>query len=127
MSAGYLAKPLIEKLGYQSRENVWPLHAPAWFQQLLDTSSITTDVKTPADWVHVFCENEQQLAEFCQDFELAGIGKGLWVSWPKKASGVATDLTEQSFRDYILPLGWVDVKVAAIDDTWSGLKFLRRR
>jgi len=49
--------------------------------------------------------------------------KSLWLSWPKQASGVKTDVTEQTFRDVILPLGWVDVKVAAIDDTWSGLKF----
>ena len=51
----------------------------------------------------------------------------VWVAWPKKASGVATDLTEDTFRDLLLPTGWVDVKVCAIDDTWSGLKFVLRK
>lgn len=51
----------------------------------------------------------------------------LWVAWPKKSSGRATDLTENLIRDIGLPTGWVDVKVCAIDGTWSGLKFLRRR
>ena len=51
----------------------------------------------------------------------------VWVAWPKRSSGVATDLTEQTFRDLLLPTGWVDVKVAAIDDTWSGLKFVLRK
>jgi len=51
----------------------------------------------------------------------------IWVSWPKKASGVATDLTENVLRDTALPLGLVDIKVCAIDDTWSGLKFVIRR
>jgi hypothetical protein len=51
----------------------------------------------------------------------------VWVAWPKKASGVATDLTENVVREIGLPLGWVDVKVCAIDETWSGLKFYRRK
>jgi hypothetical protein len=51
----------------------------------------------------------------------------IWVAWPKKSSGVATDLTENEFRTLLLPSGWVDVKVCAIDDTWSGLKFVLRK
>ena len=54
-------------------------------------------------------------------------GGMIWVAWPKKASGVATDVTEDTVRDVALPLGIVDVKVCAIDATWSGLKLLRRR
>jgi hypothetical protein len=50
----------------------------------------------------------------------------LWVAWPKKASGVPTDLTENVLRDMLLPTGWVDTKVCAVDETWSGLKFLKR-
>jgi hypothetical protein len=64
---------------------------------------------------------------FLDSIDLGDIEKGLWVSWPKKSSGVKTDLTEQAFRDAILPLGWVDTKVVAIDQTWSALKFLRRK
>jgi hypothetical protein len=51
----------------------------------------------------------------------------IWVAWPKRASGVPTDLTEDAFRELLLPTGWVDVKVCAIDDTWSGLKFVLRK
>jgi len=51
----------------------------------------------------------------------------LWVSWPKKSSKLNIDLTEQDLRDAILPTGWVDVKVCAIDEDWSGLKFLKRK
>jgi hypothetical protein len=51
----------------------------------------------------------------------------VWVAWPKKASGVATDVTEDALRELLLPTGWVDVKVCAIDDTWSGLKFVLRK
>ena len=51
----------------------------------------------------------------------------VWVAWPKKASGVPTDITEDTFRELLLPTGWVDVKVCAIDDTWSGLKFVLRK
>ena len=54
-------------------------------------------------------------------------GGMIWVSWPKKSSPLYIDLTEQDFRDHILPLGWVDVKVCAVDDDWSGLKFLKRK
>ena len=54
-------------------------------------------------------------------------GGAIWVSWPKRASGVATDITEDRIRDVVLPLGLVDVKVCAVTDTWSGLKLLRRR
>ena len=67
------------------------------------------------------------LAGFLDNTELGEIEKSLWVSWPKKSSGAQTDLTEQDFRDAILPLGWVDTKVISIDDTWSALKFLRRK
>jgi hypothetical protein len=52
---------------------------------------------------------------------------GIWVAWPKKTSGVKTDLTEQTFRDLLLPTGWVDNKVCAIDQTWSGLRFVLRK
>lgn len=127
MSAGYSHKPLIDKLGYETRENICLIRPPAWFKAYLDSSSITTTVKPPFEWVHIFCENEQQLAEFCQNFDLGSITTGIWVSWPKKSSSIVSDLSEQSFRDYILPLGWVDVKVVALDETWSGLKFLRRK
>jgi hypothetical protein len=128
--SGYSPKTLVDKLGYIPRENIRLINAPAWFQDYLDSLAITPAVKGVADWGHVFCENQSDLVAFLAENDLESVTKGWWFSWPKKASGVATDLTEQSFRDTILPLAnesWVDIKVAAIDDTWSGLKFLRRK
>lgn len=127
MNAGYSGKPLVEKLGYQPRETVLLIKAPEWFRDHLDSLAITPSVKAPVDWGHVFCENQSDLDTFLSENDLESVTKGWWFSWPKKASGVSTDLTEQSFRDTILPFGWVDTKVAAVDDTWSGLKFLRRK
>ena len=68
-----------------------------------------------------------ELAEFLQEYDLRQIEKSLWVSWLKKASKQRTDLAENDIRAAILPLGWVDTKVASVDADWSGLKFLRRK
>ncbi len=83
---------------------------------------------TPVDVVHVFCRRRKEVAPLVER-ALRSIVEGgmIWVSWPKKSSPLYRDLTEQDFRDHILPLGWVDVKVCAVDADWSGLKFLRRR
>lgn len=83
--------------------------------------------RVPVDLVVWFTTSRQALAgNFGRIARLAGAG-GLWIAWPKKASGVPTDLTEDVLREVILPTGLVDVKVCAIDQTWSGLKFVRRR
>ena len=86
---------------------------------------VTPDL--PATHAHLFFASRRELQDFLNEYDINQVEKTVWFSWPKKASGVKTDLTEQSFRDAILPLGWVDTKVAAVDDTWSGLKFLRRK
>jgi len=67
---------------------------------------------------------EKQLKRLRKIIDDAGV---LWISWPKKSSGVATDITEDVIRDVCLPLGFVDVKVCAVDETWSGLKLMIRR
>src|SRR5206468_13099749 len=81
----------------------------------------------PLDFVQVFTKEKQELerrfAELARALAPAGM---LWISWPKKASGVATDLTEDVIRAIGLAHGLVDVKVAAVDEVWSGLKFVRR-
>ena len=70
-------------------------------------------------------------AELVRGFKREGprlVANGmLWVAWPKKASGVKTDMTEDVIREVVLPTGWVDVKVCAVDDVWSGLKIVRRK
>jgi hypothetical protein len=87
--------------------------------------TVAKRLKAPLDMVHLFAQQAEGLAgklRGCRDaIEPDGM---IWVSWPKKSSGVATDLTDVVVRDTALPLGLVDIKVCAIDEVWSGLKFV---
>ena len=126
--AGYSGKALIDKLGYKPGESVRLLNAPDWFADYVrENGVITVGPRAKADWCEAFFVRHEDATSFADRFVRAAPARGLWVNWPKKSSGVSTDLTEQSFRDLLLPLGWVDTKVCAVDETWSGLKFLRRR
>lgn len=124
---GYSGKPVITKLGYKAGEKVYVLGAPDEFVAHLIEHSITLVDSLPADWVHVFVSHQSELENILKSLDRDQIDKGLWVSWPKKSSKTPSDLTEQKLRDVILPLKWVDTKVAAIDETWSGLKFHRQK
>lgn len=126
-SLGYSGKPLIEKLGYLAGDSVFLFGAPDEFSDYLLSEGVIDTLSLPASWAHGFFKSQAEVMVFLDSITFDQIEKGFWVSWPKKASGIDTDLTEQTFRDMILPLGWVDTKVAAIDETWSGLKFLRRK
>lgn len=125
--AGYSGTPLLKKLGYQPGDSIYLQAAPVWFKKQLQDNGIKATIHLPADWVHAFFTWKLDLEMFLHKIDLHDIKKGLWVSWPKQAAKVETNLTEQAFRDHILPMDWVDIKVAAIDDTWSGLKFTRRK
>ncbi len=126
--AGYSATPLVKKLGIKAGARVQFLNAPA----AVDISELVAEAKTvrggEVDFALLFVTNvaelRKQLAPLLQRVATGGM---VWISWPKKASGVPTDLTEDMVRQHGLPLGWVDVKVCAIDATWSGLKFYRRK
>lgn len=130
--AGYSGTPLVRKLGIKPGEVVVAMNAPANYRQLLGDlppdAAITTRAETAPRFVHLFvtkrAELEKQLATLRGKIDDSGT---LWVSWPKKASGVANDVTEDTIRDLALPLGFVDVKVCAVDETWSGLKLMVRR
>jgi hypothetical protein len=125
--AGYSGKSLVDKLGYKPLDTVYIFKAPQDFKSYLKEEAVIATSGLPSLWAHGFFRSQAELHTFLDSINLDSIEKGLWMSWPKKSSGTKTDLTEQTFRDVILPTGWVDVKVAAIDDTWSGLKFLRRK
>ena len=93
--------------------------------ELPDDVAMKIRLKAPLDMVHLFATEAKGLAAKLRGYRAAIEPDGMiWVSWPKKASGVATDLTENVIRDTALPLGLVDIKVCAIDETWSGLKFV---
>ena len=127
MSIGYSDKSLIEKLGYKPGQEVLFYEAPTWFIDYVEQNGVVRGIGGTVDWAHGFFTRKDEIAIFDEFITAHDIKNGFWVSWPKKSSGVKTDITEQTFRDLILPLGWVDVKVAAIDDTWSGLLFYRRK
>ena len=128
--AGYSPKPLIEKLGIRQGSTICFVDAPEdYIAELgpLPISALIVPQGQPADFIHAFYTSHSKLVQDAPDLvrslKLKGI---LWVSWPKRASGVQTEVTEHSFRNIFIPLGLVDVKVAAVTNVWSGLKFVRR-
>jgi hypothetical protein len=123
----YSDAPLAKKLGFAPGTSVFVETTPDWYSDFADSNGLELSPDLPATHAHIFCGTRAELVSFLKENDLEDIEKSLWLSWPKKSSGVATDITEQTLRDLVLPLGWVDVKVVAIDDTWSGLKFLRRK
>lgn len=126
-NAGYSDKPLIEKLGYQPGERVLVVEGAASFMGYLQEQGVEVSETFPVDWLHAFFTNRTDLDRWARATDFSQVGHGVWVSWPKKSSHVETNLTEQSFRDTLLPLGLVDTKVCAIDEVWSGLKFVARK
>jgi hypothetical protein len=134
--AGYSGKSLADKLGIKPGSRIWALCPPPHYGELLDGellgplaagAAMVSDA-ADADLLHAFVANRRDLDQHAAFLTGAPrLGAALWISWPKKASSRFIDLTEGGVRDAILPTGWVDVKVCAIDADWSGLKFLRRR
>jgi len=128
--SGYSGTPLPKKLGIKPGFRVWFANAPAnvvaELRKALAECQISRD-RGDVDFALVFSESSRGLAaEFSKlAGHLAPAGM-LWASWPKKSSGVATDLSEDEVRKIGLAAGLVDVKVCAITDVWSGLKFVRR-
>lgn len=127
---GYSGKPLFQKLGLKPGMTCLSLRPPDHFEDLVSgADGVRFKLRTgPADIVIGFCRRRSELApNFARAVKAASDGAMIWMAWPKKSSPLYKDLTEQDLRDHILPSGWVDVKVCAIDQDWSGLKFLRRK
>jgi hypothetical protein len=127
--AGYSGKPVVEKLGIKPGFFIFTAGAPRAYEDIVGKLpagvTIAATLKAPLDMVHVFAMQASGLAARLRSARDAIAPDGLvWVSWPKKASGIVTDLTDVVVRHTALPLGLVDIKVCAIDDTWSGLKFV---
>ncbi|MEM7765738.1 MAG: DUF3052 domain-containing protein [Pseudomonadota bacterium] len=129
-TAGYSGKPLFQKLGIKPGMRCKPILAPEHYPALIagvEGATVSSRLRS-ADIVHLFCRTKSVL-ENQIDAALARVAPGgmLWISWPKKSSPLHKDLTEDDLRTIVLPHGWVDVKVCAVDNDWSGLKFLRRK
>ncbi|MCE9622557.1 MAG: DUF3052 domain-containing protein [Actinomycetia bacterium] len=131
MTAGYSGTPLPKKLGIVGDAVFTVLHAPPNFAETLGDYGEAVwqrSLLAPIDVVVAFfTERKALLAEWPKLTEAAQPAGGVWIAWPKKSSGVNTDITEDVLRAHLLPTGWVDNKVCAIDSTWSGLRFVLRK
>lgn len=132
MTAGYSGTPLAKKLGITSGSVLAVLGDPGNFGEMVAPLPREVTVRSTARGkanVAVFFTTERRDLER----RIATLGRlvhpdgALWVAWPKRASKVPSDVTEDVVRDVVLPLGMVDVKVAAVDETWSGLKVVWRK
>ena len=129
--AGYSGRPLADKLGIKPGTRIAILNAPRGYRATLGSLPPGVVVASAArgtfPFIHFFTRSrsllQTKLGMLLNALEPDG---ALWISWPKKASGVATDMTEDVVREIALPTGLVDVKVAAVDEVWSGLKLVRR-
>ena len=131
-AAGYSGTPLAKKLSLKDGMRVWQEGMPeSVIDEILGAGLQLQHLprpEAPIDGAHIFVTERAALeAKLHQLKPLLGPSGFIWVSWPKKASKVPTDITEDRIREVCLPMGLVDVKVCAIDETWSGLKLMQRR
>jgi hypothetical protein len=130
--AGYSGTPLVKKLGFKEGFRAGLVNPPKGFQKELaplpnEVSMSVGSLTKPLDLIILFADSQKMLKkEFPRSARKLIQNGMLWIAWPKKASGVATDLSDNIVRDIGLSAGLVDVKVCAINDVWSGLKFVYR-
>lgn len=127
-TAGYSGTPLWKKLGYREGLRVRLIDAPKHYFDLLSLPFEVKPGDDDAEMVHVFASERLALATHLSHLrEVCPPSTIVWVSWPKRISKVPTDITEDVIREVALPMGWVDVKVCAVDEIWSGLKLVVRK
>ena len=130
MAAGYSGTPLAKKLGIKEGSTVALLGAPVGLvvHGMPGGVTLRTSTRGTSDVIVTFhhwrAELDKRVPQLVKALDVNG---GLWIAWPKKASKVATDITEDTVREVFLPLGLVDNKVCAIDETWSGLRVVWRK
>ena len=130
--AGYSGTPLLQKLGIKPGHRISTVHEPPSFDQALGplpenasfVGSAAKEVDVIVAFQHKLSDFKKQLPLLQDRIKSDGM---IWVAWPKKASGVTTDVSEDAIRNFALKLGLVDIKVCAIDQTWSGLKLVIRK
>jgi hypothetical protein len=131
-SAGYSGTPLVKKLGIGANARVCTKNAPDKYVQLLEPlpSGVSFHAKPSesTDVVHVFVDRKRTLVKELNELrKILRSSAMIWISWPKKSSKVPTDITEDTIREVALPLGFVDIKVCAVTEVWSGLKLVVRK
>jgi len=130
--SGYSGTPLAKKLGVREGACVWPMAAPEHYLALLEPLPpgvrFVAKLGKGVDLAHLFCTQRAVLSDALDRCRRTlAPDATVWVSWPKKAAKVPTDITEDTIREVALPLGFVDVKVCAVDEVWSGLKLVVRK
>lgn len=131
MTVGYSGTPLLKKLGMKPHTKLFLLNIPANYYDLLGElpeGVVVNEHDAEIDFVHFFTKSADELKAILPQL-LNSIKRDgtIWVSWPKKASKVPTDVTEDTIREVALPIDLVDVKVCAVDEIWSGLKLYIRK
>jgi hypothetical protein len=132
MTAGYSGTPLARKLGIKPGSRLLAVNPPADYAALLDPLPENVIFARMGmdelDVVHLFTKTRSELIKLIDRYKTKIKQDGaIWVSWPKKASGIPSEITEHTVREVALPLGLVDIKVCAVDETWSGLKLVIRK
>ena len=130
--AGYSKTPLYKKLGIKDGVQAAVINLPTHYFDILGPDAPRPEWATALmpgqEFVHIFTKSREELSEFLQSARSTIHNDGMiWVSWPKKASKVPTDVTEDMIRELCLPMGLVDIKVCAVDEIWSGLKLVIRK
>lgn len=132
MSAGYSGTPLVKKLGIKPGFRLKTKNAPTNYLDLIspipEDVTVSARLKSSVDVWHLFTKSKSELKKHLpiaqSQIKVDGM---IWVSWPKKSSGVKSTVTESTIREVCLPIGLVDIKVCAVDETWSGLKLVIRK
>jgi Protein of unknown function (DUF3052) len=130
--AGYSGTPLAKKLGIKPGTLLRAVNAPADYGQLLaplpENVTLAQNDVNDLDVVHLFTKTRSELIKLIDRYKTRIKQNGaIWISWPKKSSGIASQITEDTVREIALPQGLVDIKVCAVDETWSGLKLVIRK
>lgn len=130
--AEYSGTPLVKKLGVKQSHKIYVKNSPCEYGELLngipEGVEIGKRLNPEVDMIHFFTKSkrelEREIKKYLSKLKQTGM---IWVSWPKKSSKIKTDISEDVIREIVLPLGLVDVKVCAVDETWSGLKLVIRK
>ena len=126
MTVGYSGTPLAQKLGIKPGSTLLLDGAPADYPS--KGATVARSISAKVDLVHIFTRSAEELNGKLRKLrEKIRDDAVVWVSWPKKSSKVPTDITEDTIRDIALPMGFVDIKVCAVDHVWSGLKLVIRK
>jgi hypothetical protein len=130
--AGYSGTPLVKKLGIKAGFTICIINEPPaywdWIQPLPEDATIAVKGSKPYDFVHFFVSEEKAFKkQFLKAMNMIHPHGMVWVSWPKQSSKVRTNLNENIIREFGLEQGLVDVKVCAVSEVWSGLKFVYRK